>query len=287
MRLHQVIKQYLERVQPSAALQIEKALATFTTAPERAGFFRLIALAPRWTGRQPAAMTAEEKAALGALHYNLATGAWDDDQLARLWILEVVQALWQPAQFSRELDALFDTGDTRELVALYRSLALLREPERFIARAREGARSNMIPVFLAVAHHNSYPAEHFDEDGWNQMVLKAVFNACALDPIARLDDRNNPALSHMLSDYVRERWAARRDVPWDIWRCIGPCAGRSDDLALVGTALSSTDQRTRLAARLALKSSRSAAAAELLQNHQEELTVTGDKITWQSLAALD
>ena len=142
----------------------------------------------------------------------------------------------------------------------------------------------MVPVFLAVAHHNSFPTEFFDEEGWNQLVLKAIFVACPLDPIVGLDRRNNPALSHMLADYVRERWAASRDVPWDIWRCIGPRASAPDDMALLAQALEHRDDMTRLAAAMGLRDSDSAAAKSLLAAHQD----IGRQITdlnWQGLAA--
>ena len=284
--LIQTLCQYLQRVHPQAGSQIEGALTAFAAARGRAAFFRLFALAPRWTGRQAISPSAGEREALAALHPNLERTNWDDDQLARLWILAAVQDIWPAEHFARELDTLFNTADTGELVALYRCLALLREPQQFIARAREGARSNMVTVFLAVAHDNSFAAQFFDEEGWNQMVLKAIFNSCALNPIVGLDERNNPALSHMLSDYVRERWAANRAVPWDIWRCIGRYADDNGDLALLATALGSEQRMVQLAAALALRDSAAASARGQLKSHDDIGTIIKD-MNWQSLVALD
>jgi hypothetical protein len=228
--------------------------------------------------------TPAEHDAMAAVHPNLAGPDWDDDQLARLWIISAVQDGWPAQQFARELDTLFNTADVGELVALYRSLALLQEPQQFIARAREGARTNMVPVFLAVAHHNSFPTEFFDEEGWNQLVLKAIFNACPLAPIIGLDERNNPALSHMLADYVRERWAARRDVPWDIWRCIGPHAAATGDMELLAQALDKPADMTRLAAGIALRDSGAAEATSLLAAH-EDIGRNITDLNWPGLTA--
>lgn len=282
--LQQALAHYLSRVQPEAARMIEQGLAAFAINPTRAEFFRLIAFAPRWTVRQPMAPSASESELLSSLHPNLAGPDWDDDQLARLWIISAVQDRWPAEQFARELDTLFNTADVSELVALYRSLALLRDPQQFIARVREGARTNMVPVFLAVAHHNSFPAEFFDEEGWNQLVLKAIFNACPLDPITGLDARNNPALSHMLSDYVRERWAAGREVPWDIWRCIGPHAAATGDMGLLAQALDHPEETTRLAAGIALRDSDTAEAIALLAAHPN-ISKNITDLNWQGLAA--
>ena len=267
--LQQTLQEYLQRLHPKAAAQIKQHLAAFAAGPDRAAFFRLFALTPRWTGRQPMAPSAAEREALATLHPNLAHAGWDDDQLARLWILCAVQDNWPAERFARELETLFNTGDTAELVALYRCLALLRKPRQFHARAREGARSNMVSVFQAIAHHNSYPAQYFDAEGWNQLVLKAIFTTSALDAIVGLDQRNNPALAHMLSDYVRERWAAGRDVPWDIWRCIGPHAWETGDQDLLAAALQAQDGMTRRAAAMALVDSGAAEAAALLQARPE------------------
>ena len=79
-------------------------------------------------------------------------------------------------------------------------------------------------VFEAVAHRNPYPAEHFAEPAWNQLVLKALFVGSPLDPIVGLDARRNPTLARMLCDYAHERWAASRPVSPELWRCVGPFA---------------------------------------------------------------
>ena len=133
------------------------------------------------------------------------------------------------------LEQLFRTADIGELIAFYRGLPLYPRPKLHNARAREGARSAMQPIFEAVAHRNPYPMEEFDENAWNHMVLKALFVGSKLDPIQGLDSRANPRLARMLCDYAHERWAAGRPVSAELWRCVGPYADGSAlaDLARV------------------------------------------------------
>ncbi len=285
-RVVQTVPGYLTRVHGEGAALIADDLERFAARPGRAAFFRLFALAPRRIPRVAAAPSPAEAEALRGAHGNLGRGGWTDDQLARLWILCAVQEQWPPERFAAELDTLFNTADTGELVALYRSVPVLREPRRFLARMGEGARTNIVPVFRAVAHDNGYAAEFFEQDAWNQLILKAIFLACPLDPVVGLDRRANAPLAHMLSDYVRERWAAGRSVPWDIWRCIGPRATEPEDLRLLHRALQSDERMTRLAAALALRE-RAAAGNGTPPEPEAAASELPDDMNWQGLAALD
>ena len=69
----------------------------------------------------------------------------------------------------------FRYADEGELCALYRSLALLPNPERFVWQAGEGCRSNMRSVFESITCDNPYPVRFFDDDTWRQMIIKALF----------------------------------------------------------------------------------------------------------------
>jgi hypothetical protein len=104
------------------------------------------------------------------------------------------------------------------------------------------------------------------EDAWNQMVLKALFVGSALDPIVGLDRRANAALARMLGDYAHERWAARRPVNPELWRCVGPFAtGRL--LADLARVLDEGSAPERAAAVLALRTAADPEAARLLDRH--------------------
>lgn len=115
-------------------------------------------------------------------------------------------------------DALecFEQGDAREQQSFLRAIALWPEAKAFLPIAIDACRTNIIPVFEALACENPYPAAHFPERNFNQMVLKAMFNAIALQRIVGLRDRRNAELSRMARDYAAERTAAGRSVPSDL-----------------------------------------------------------------------
>ena len=74
----------------------------------------------------------------------------------------------------------------------------------------------MKPVFEAIACHNPYPLDHFDEAAWNQMVVKAVFIGAFISDIVGLNQRANPELRQMLGALISEREAAGRSVPVEV-----------------------------------------------------------------------
>ena len=142
--------------------------------------------------------------------------------------------LWSVADFarlallSRALDASpFDThaalvheafrkGDNDERIATLRALAYLPSPERFAPTAFEAARTHVVDVFAALACDNSYPARHFPELHWNQLVMKAFFVEVPVSRMLGLSERNNAELLRMACDFVAERTAAGRIVPAEL-----------------------------------------------------------------------
>ena len=107
-------------------------------------------------------------------------------------------------------------------MAILQALPLLPACERFAALAADACRSSVQPVFEAVACDNTYPAEHFAEPVFNQMVLKAVFTGAPLARVVGLAARLGPALRRMATDFRNERRAAGRPVPLDLDLLIEP-----------------------------------------------------------------
>ena len=96
--------------------------------------------------------------------------------------------------------------------------------EVFLHTAIDSCRTNIIPLFEAIACENTYPSNHFPELNFNQMVLKCLFNRIALSRIIGLESRFNRELSRMADHYARELHAAGRAVPPDIGLVIGLAA---------------------------------------------------------------
>jgi len=137
---------------------------------------------------------------------------WNLDQVVRLAILTKLD--------EKQVDLLFETAEMQEAVALTKSLPYLANPSNFLLRATDAVRSNMGPVFDAIAFDNTYPRDYFSEAAWNQLVLKCIFNDKAIHQIIGLEERANAELAMTLSDFAHERWSAGRRVPSQVWRLI-------------------------------------------------------------------
>lgn len=114
------------------------------------------------------------------------------------------------------VEELYRTGEIREREALLRALPGLPGPGRFVRVAVEAVRENALSVIEAIACENPYPAAHFPEEAFNQMVLKCLFCGIALARVVGLAERRTPELRRMVAGYASERRAAGRAVPADV-----------------------------------------------------------------------
>lgn len=239
---------------------------------------------PRGLGKAELNLSDNDRAAAARERSGWDPRRWTVDEAARiLALLDFAGAA--PDWFTETFLQLCRTAEVSELLALYRGLPLYPSPEKLEWQAGEGLRTSMRTVFEAIAHRNPYPKETFSEERWNHMVLKALFIDSTLAPIQGIDERSNPTLARILSDYAHERWAAGRPVTPELWRCLGPFAEGDlvEDLARLAR---SEDGEERRAAALALSVSPDDRAAELLRRIPVEATmVQTGSITWDSLSA--
>ena len=98
-------------------------------------------------------------------------------------------------EFVREV---YRRGDFLEQAALLQALILVPDPARFVNIAVESRRTNVSDVFEAIACENRYPAAHFADANFNQLVIKAFFTGL---------------LSTALSD-----WSSASPMNCDGWR---------------------------------------------------------------------
>jgi len=240
----------------------EQQIALMRSGPTEKDLYLALGYAIRRLGKKDLALTSEDLVAASTARPGWNPSDWSVDQAARLSFV-LASDNDDGTRFKARLEQLFRTADVGELITFYRGLPLYPHPKLHVARAREGARSAMQPIFEAVAHRNPYPMEEFDENAWNHMVLKALFVGSKLDPIQGLDRRSNPALMRMLCDYAHERWAAWRPVSPELWRCVGPHADR-DAIVDLQRVLRTGTVVEQQAAALALAASSLPAAREAL-----------------------
>lgn len=243
----------------------------------------LFGLAPRKLGRTDLDLSADALAAARQARADWDPRLWTIDEAAR--ILALLEFAAAGGRFTDAFTELCRTAEVGEAVALYRGLPLYPEPAALEWQVGEGLRTSMRAIFEAIAHRSPFPKENFSEDRWNHMVLKALFIGSTLAPIQGLDQRANPTLARILSDYAHERWAAGRPVTPELWRCLGPFAEGIllDDLERLA---SSEEGHERRAAALALSASPDTRASAVLKRLPDEarLVKTGS-LSWESLNA--
>ena len=137
-------------------------------------------------------------------------------EAARVLLLVAASRRLSADAFHQLVASCYRGGDTSEREAVLRTLPLLPGPERFLAIARDGCRTHILPLFEAIACENPYPARFFPEDAFNQLVLKAVFLEVPLRRIDGLRERWTPELARMGRAYASERAAAGRTIPDDL-----------------------------------------------------------------------
>ena len=201
------------RVPPDAAAWLAAALDD-VKEPDR--------LAPRWSGagrrlgKGALALDAAEVQRLREGGAPFVPQGWGADECGRALLLVRALEAVPPEQHPALVEDLYRTGETRERQAVLRVLAYLPEPARFTAIAVEAVRANVVPELEAIACENPFPARHFEELAFNQLVMKSLFNGIALRRIEGLPQRRSAELRRMVANYASERRAAGRVVPDDV-----------------------------------------------------------------------
>ena len=207
---------------------------------------------------------------------------WSIDMAARILLLCTV-AEKTNQNFGELFKSMCQRADLGESISLYKGCALYPPSELLDKQIGEGLRTHIRAIFDAIAHNNPYPAVHFSELRWNHMVLKALFIDSTLHPIQGLEARANPELARILCDYAHERWAAKRPVTPELWRCVGPfaCGDMLDDLQ---RALESPEPFSHQAAVLALSACKDPQASRILATCPADIEdVAKGRLSWDSI----
>jgi hypothetical protein len=242
---------------------LEKSANQLERSSEDKVVFTVFSAAIRHSGKGPLSLNESDLAAAKALVPGWNPLDWSIDQAVRIFLLLAMPPTSKSAHL---MDLIYQTADLGEALALMKALPLLPNPLDHMARAREGARSNVKSQFEAVALRNPYPADHFDQAAWNHLVSKAIFVDSPLEEITGLDRRANKALNQILMDLVKERQAANRPFSPQLYRCLGPLA-EDAELELMENVLQTGTSSERNAVLIGLKLSSSSRATQLLKQH--------------------
>ena len=242
--------------------------------------FSSFSLASRYSGKEPLDLSDDEESNAESLRTGWSPSYWSMDQLARTLLL-LGLAERDKQKFLDKLDKLFVSADLGENIALYKSLPVLPYPDNLTDRAAEGIRTNITDVFNAVALRNPFPADFFDEDAWNQVILKSLFIGSPVYLIQGVDKRRNESLARILVEYAHERWSAGREVSPELWRSVGPFIDEAIVID-IEKELTHSDKLHRHAAVLSLMESPSEAASRKLKNYSDLIKeVESSGIGWQ------
>lgn len=213
-------------------------------------FSLLLSSASRWVKKRPLAPADAARASAGEILEGWNPERWSAREAARVGFVLSRYDLDEEGGAAAIEDA-FRFSDESEAVALYRSLAFLPHAERYVWRAGEGCRSNMLSVFEAVALDTPFPFANFDDATFDQAAIKAIFVGAPLWRLYGLDRRLTPKLAGMALDLADERRSAHREVQADLWLTLGSHGG-DRGLASIEQELDSGSTLGRSAAALAL-----------------------------------
>lgn len=219
------VKQFLtqvlhERLSAEQWSWLEAVCATIQSGAGSNAITASYAAASRRLGKRALQLTLSEQAGLAESFRLMQMNRWGADEAGRAVIL--LSLVERPRdEFVEIVRQCYEFGDSREQQSWLRSLSLLPESELFLDTAIDSCRTNIVPLFEAIACENPYPSRYFLELNFNQMVLKCLFNRIALSRVIGLESRYNPELTRMADHYVKELNAAGRDVPKDIGLLIG------------------------------------------------------------------
>jgi len=207
------------RLKPEAAQWLEAEIGHQRNAPDDRRFGIALGLAGRRIGRDDLSLAAADLAVAQKLRRHWRPDTWRTDEAARAALILTTWTGDEEA-FAARVEGLCLTGELSEHVACLKGFAVFPAPARLLRRAREATRSSMQPPFEAIACHNPYPADYFDDAAFNQMVVKCVFCGVPIGTVVGLDERRNGELVRMMRDLVSERHAAGRPLPDSVHRWI-------------------------------------------------------------------
>ncbi len=232
----------------------QRARAELAAGADDDRFCQLLSQASRYAPRGALAPSGSELAVARDTLDGWSLERWSVLECMRVALLLSLSQIEGP-RGERAVEEAFRYADIGEMCALYKALAHLPRPERFVWRAGEGARSSMRAVFEAAVCDTPFPARYFDDNAWRHAVIKCLFIEAPMWRVWGLDTRLEPELARMALDLVEERRSAGRPIHPDLWMCLGRHAG-ARGVAQLEREIREGSPRARAGAGLALARAR-------------------------------
>jgi hypothetical protein len=173
--------------------------------------------ASRRLGAAALALDDAERAALAVLGVDWSLEAWRLDDVTRAACL-LLAAEHSAADLEGFVDRRRRRGDARQRAALVRALPLLPDAQQWLAVALEARRGDVRAVLEALVCDNPYPAAHFHEVHFDDLVLAALEAELPLARMIGLGARVTERLAAAAARVATARRAAGRRPPADLWR---------------------------------------------------------------------
>jgi len=194
-------------------------LREVAAAPDVRTLGTAFAEASRRLGAAPLALDAAERTALSALGVDWSLEAWGIDDATRAAWLRLA-ADHAAADLEGFIERRRRSGDTRQRAALLRALPLLPDAQQWLAVALEARRGDVRAVLEALVCDNPYPATHFHEVHFDDLVLAALEADLPLARMVGLGARVTERLATAAARVAATRRASGRRPPADLWRLV-------------------------------------------------------------------
>lgn len=280
-----LFKEILSKQAADALQFIEKKQDEIFTNKSNSAYYITFSTLPQHLKAKEASYSKEHLKTAAELRKNWDLSTWFLDQIARVYLM-LLFAKFRPEDFNSTLDNIINAADAHELITVYQAFPLFPNPERLHLHATNGIRCNMISAFNAIAVNNSYPADFFNDTGWNQLVLKALMVDSPVEKIIGLKRRANLTLAHALLNTARERLAAHRPIKLEVWYLIGVAADK-DILKELKGLLEDKSEILQHGALIACNQCQLPEAKELLKQYADQCQLSHVKENLLKVKALD
>ncbi|WP_299002372.1 EboA domain-containing protein [uncultured Shewanella sp.] len=161
------------------------------------------------------------------------TTTWECDHLARFLLFTHTLSCCHELQRKELCELCFHFADDLEAISIVKGLHLADTEGKLVQQFIQLSHTNYPPLFSAIALKHPWPAAYFSTEEFNQLVLKALFLDLDASEIIDLKKRQNPALSILAADLLRDRLSSKRQPPQAILSVINPQHLNINDKTLI------------------------------------------------------